>query len=71
MKPHSPGSTIFRGFQYRYPQSFLDDLAKALGIKWVKCDPTTIDKNKIEVKPLPPPSGKLYYCEAKYNDEEK
>lgn len=61
-------SRIF-GFKNRYPQSFLDNLAKALGIKWTKAKPTLIDPKDVEVRPLPPPSGTLYYMEVKYGDD--
>ena len=54
----------------RYPQEFLDRLAKELGITWTPLKPTTIDSSLIEVRPLPPPSNTLYYCDFKYNENE-
>ena len=61
-------SRIF-GFKNRYPQKFLDKLAKDLGIKWTKVKPTLISKDEITSCPLPPPSGKLYYSEHKFKEE--
>lgn len=57
-------SKIF-GFRHSYPQSFLDELAKAYGFKWTKVEWKLYD-GEIEVRPLPPPTGELYYCEFKY-----
>ena len=54
------------GFKYRYPQSFLDDLAKKLGFEWTKVKFKTIPKEEIEIKPLDLPSGELYYLDIKY-----
>lgn len=64
-----PTSKIF-GFTNKYSQSFLDDLAKACGFKWTKVLFKTIDSKDIPVKPLDPPSGILYYFDAKYNNQE-
>jgi len=61
---HQPGHSLF-GFKYRFPQAFLDELAKAMGIKWVRIAPRLINKEDIEVHPLPPPMNKLFYCELK------
>jgi hypothetical protein len=44
----------------------MDQLAKDLGIKWTYPSAQTIPKEKIEVRPLLPPTGKLYYFEVKY-----
>jgi hypothetical protein len=54
------------GFQHRYPQAFLDELAKMMGIEWIPVNPTLVPKENISVQPLPPPCGKLYYIETKY-----
>jgi len=62
---HEPGTTITHGFRGRYPTSFFKHLEKILGIKFVYLKPKTTNK-KIEVQPLSPPSGKLYYIEPKY-----
>ena len=50
----------------RYPQSFLDELAKAMGIKWAKVKSECIPTEKIDIRPLALPIGKLYYVETKY-----
>lgn len=49
----------------------MENLAKALGIKWTYVAAQTIPKEKIKVCPLPPPTGKLNYIEAKYKDDAK
>jgi len=54
------------GFSHRYPQSFLDELAKAWGFKWTKCPPKSILTEDISVCPLEPPTGKLQYIDIKY-----
>jgi hypothetical protein len=61
-------SRIF-GFKNKYPQSFLDSLAKAWGFEWTKVRHVPIDRDKVEVKPMGPPSAILYYCEIKYNED--
>lgn len=61
--------TIFRGFTHRYPQSFLDKFAEIMGIKWSKVKFKIIDSEKIRIKPLSPPSGKLYYFDVKCGKE--
>lgn len=50
-------------FKYKYPQSFLDSLAKVFGIKWTKVTANSIPKEDIVEKPLNPPSNTLYYIE--------
>lgn len=67
MDKKSPTSRIF-GFKNKYPQSFLDSLAKVCGFKWTKVKAKTYSKD-IEVKPLPPPSNSLFYFETKYGKE--
>lgn len=62
-------SKIF-GFTHRYPQSFLDKLAKDLGIKWTKCIPQTLAQEEVEIKPLNPPTSKLYYFKINYKNNE-
>jgi len=59
-------SKIF-GFTHKYPQSFLDKLAKDLGIKWTKVESKTMKKEDIDVCPLSPPSLNIDYFESKYN----
>jgi len=54
------------GFQYRYPQKFLDNLAKWYGFEWTPVNPTLVPWYIVSVHPMPPPSGKLYYIEIKY-----
>lgn len=61
-------NALFGGFKGRYPQKFLDELAKTLGIKWTKVEFKAVPKEKVEVKPLGPPSGVLYYVDMKYGD---
>ena len=61
-------SRIF-GFKHRYPQSFLDELAKAWGFKWTKVKCTPVKTEDVSVHPLPPPTGTLFYTVIKYKDE--
>ena len=56
---------MFR-FKHKYPQKFLDELAEAMGIEWIPVKPSLVPRDLVEVKPLPPPSGKLYHLESKY-----
>lgn len=56
-------------FKYKYPQKFLDDLAKTFGFKWTPVKATTISKEKVKIQPLPPPSGTLYFMEVNYKTE--
>lgn len=58
-------SRIF-GFKHKYSQEFLDWLEKELGIKWIKCPPKTIPTDKVEIKPLSPPSNKVHYIDIEY-----
>ena len=60
-------SKIF-GFKNRYPQSFLDQLAKDLGIEWTKVEFKTLDKEDVPICPLPPPTGNLYYFDYDLKD---
>jgi hypothetical protein len=62
-------SRIF-GFQYAYPQGFLDRLAKEMGFKWTKCSIKIVDASLIEIKPMSPPSSILWYCDFKYKKDE-
>ena len=48
----------------------MEALAKSLGIKWTYPSAKTIPAEKIEVRPLSPPSGNLYYTEIKYKSNE-
>jgi len=59
---------VMRG---NFSKEWLEDFAKAMGVKLTYPSATTIPAEKIEVRPLPPPSGKLYYVEAKYKDDAK
>lgn len=59
-------NTLTGGFKYRYSQSFLDKLAKNLGIKWTKVKFETINKKNVPIVPLSPPNGELYYLEFNY-----
>ena len=59
-------SKIF-GFTHKYPQSFLDKLAKDLGIKWTKVESKTVKKEDVDIRPLSPPSSNIEYFECKYN----
>lgn len=61
---------LLTGFKHKYPQEFLDQLAKDLGFEWIPVKFETIPYDKVEVKPLPPPNGKIYYMEVKYNKNE-
>lgn len=63
---HEPGTIITRGFSGRYPESFFKHLEEILGVKFIYCAPRLIEAEKIEIRPLPPPTGKLYYIDAKY-----
>ena len=65
-----PTSRIF-GFHHRYPQAFLDELAKAMGITWTKVTPTTVPNELVTVHPMGPPSDQIQYIDFKYksNDE--
>jgi hypothetical protein len=56
-------------FKNKYPQEFLDRLADALGIKWTKVKPQLVDRDSFEVKPLPPPSGVLFYMDPLFTDK--
>jgi len=58
------------GFKNRYPQSFLDKLAKDLGFKWTKVKMETTPFKDVKVHPLPPPSGELYYMEMNHRKSE-
>lgn len=63
-------SRIF-GFKHIYSKEFLDRLAKELGFEWTFLAPKSIPSEEISVNPLPPPTGKLYYCEFKYDTKDK
>jgi hypothetical protein len=63
-------SRLLGGFKHRYPQSFLDKLAKAWGFKWTKVEFKQVDAKDVEVSPMPPPSGQLYYIEMKYDNKD-
>jgi hypothetical protein len=52
-------------FQYKYPQEFLDNLAKSMGFEWTPVIAKLNNKDEIEVKPMGKPSGKLFYIETK------
>lgn len=54
------------GFKHRYPKSFLEDLAKSLGIKWAKVEFKTYKKEDIPICPLGPPNNLLHYIDYKY-----
>lgn len=58
-------SRIF-GFKHAYSQKFLDQLAKDLGFEWTPVVFKCIDKEKISVCPMPPPSGQLLYMDIEY-----
>jgi len=58
------------GFHRKYPKEFLDKLAKVFGFEWKSCTARLVDKDKVEVKPPPPPSEKLYYMDIKYETHE-
>lgn len=53
------------GFKHKYPQSFLDALAKRWGFEWTHVPCTTVPKEDISVNPLPLPSGIIYHMELK------
>ena len=61
-----PTSRIF-GFHHQYPQAFLDELAKSMGIKWTKVTFKTIPSHLVSVHPMGPPSSDLHYIDIKYN----
>ena len=63
-------SKLLTGFQHRYPQSFLDELARSTGTKWVKPSLKTIPKELVQVSPLGPPSGIVYYIDFKYKSKD-
>lgn len=62
-------NTLFTGFQNRYPQEFLDELAKILGVEWVPIEMKTVPKESVTVlseeerKPL----GLIFYMDTVYN----
>ena len=62
-------STLMRGFQNRYPQEFLDELAKACGFEWYPVKFTPVPKDKVEVKPLGPPTNMIFYMDIKIKDD--
>jgi hypothetical protein len=57
-------STIFTGFRHRYPQKFLDELAKSLGIEWTKVEFKCVPAENVPVCPSPPPAGILFYMDV-------
>lgn len=54
------------GFTHKYPQSFLDKLAKDLGFKWTKVKFKTVKKEDINIMPLSSPSLPILYIKYKY-----
>ena len=56
------------GFKHKYPDGFFKTLEKLLGVKFTKNKATLIPREEIEVKPLPPPSGTIYYIDFKYGN---
>ena len=57
---------MIRSFKYKYPQSFLDELAKAMGVELTKVQSKLYSKDDIEVKPMNPPTAELFYMEYNY-----
>jgi hypothetical protein len=60
-------NTLFTGFRYRYPQEFLDSLAKEFGFTWTKVEWRSVPRDTVCVCPPPPPTGILYYLEPVYD----
>lgn len=58
-------------FKFKYPQSFLDELAKAHGITWTPVDVKTIKREDIPVKPLSAPRSAICYFDMKYGNDKK
>jgi len=54
---------VMRG---NWSKEWMESFAKTMGVKFIWLEPTLISKEKIEISPLSPPSGKLYYFTVKY-----
>jgi len=59
---------VMRG---NFSKEWMEQFAKDMGFEWTYVAAQTIPKEKIEVRPLPPPTGRLNYIEAKYKDDAK
>ena len=62
-------SKLIGGLKHRYPQEFLDQLAKDLGFEWTRVNFGTIGKDDCPIHPIPPPSGLLFYVDYKLNKD--
>jgi hypothetical protein len=56
-------------FKNKYPQEFLDRLAKELSIEWTEVTARTVDRDSFSASPLPPPSGILFYTDHVFSDK--
>lgn len=59
-------NTLFTGFEYKYPDDFIEQLEKILGVKFTRCKFETVPADSVDVKPLPAPNATLYYLDVKY-----
>ena len=58
------------GFTHQYPQKFLDELAKILGVEWTPAPVYTFLATDISICPIDPPSATLYYVDFKYDNKQ-